>query len=160
MQTNTKPQTASPMVGLDEAHQLEVQIMNLKNLGYTMVRNAIPPLKLQEIQTAFEQKMSEQIATMGRGHRNAFNRFDLIPLWQEPVFRQLVNLPRIMPIVRGYMERYWDDEPMVFGAGHGHCLLSAARPSSLAQRFAREQKGLRYDPAYLYPAQFSDRGCG
>ncbi len=123
MQTNTKPQTASPMVGLDEAHQLEVQIMNLKNLGYTMVRNAIPPLKLQEIQTAFEQKMSEQIATMGRGHRNAFNRFDLIPLWQEPVFRQLVNLPRIMPIVRGYMERYWDDEPMVFGAGHGHCLF-------------------------------------
>ena len=91
MQTNTKPQTASPMVGLDEAHQLEVQIMNLKNLGYTMVRSAIPPLKLQEIQTAFEQKMSEQIATMGRGHRNAFNRFDLIPLWQEPVFRQLVH---------------------------------------------------------------------
>ena len=73
------------MVGLDEAHQLEVQIMNLKNLGYTMVRSAIPPLKLQEIQTAFEQKMSEQIATKGRGHRNAFNRFDLIPLWQEPV---------------------------------------------------------------------------
>ena len=28
-----------------------------------------------------------------------------------------------MPIVRGYMERYWDDEPVVFGAGHGHCLF-------------------------------------
>ena len=67
--------------------------------------------------------MNEQIASMGREHRNDFNRFDLIPLWQEPVFRQLVNLPKIMPIVRGYMERFWDDEPVVFGAGHGHCLF-------------------------------------
>ncbi len=49
------------MEKLDEAHQLRIQILNLKNLGYT--------------------------------------------------------------IVRGYMERYWDDEPVVIGAGHGHCLF-------------------------------------
>ena len=41
MQSNTKPQTASPMEELDEAHQLDIQILNLKNLGYTMVRGAI-----------------------------------------------------------------------------------------------------------------------
>ena len=104
-----------------------------------MVRGAIPPERLKEVQIAFDERMNEQIASMGREHRNDFNRFDLIPLWQEPIFRQLVNLPKIMPIVRGYMERYWDDEPVVFGAGHGHCLFerSPAHPS-LAQRFAGE----------------------
>lgn len=61
MQTKTKPLIASPMEELDETHQLEIQILKLKNLGYT--------------------------------------------------------------IVRGCMERYWDDEPVVFGAGHGHCLF-------------------------------------
>lgn len=123
MQSNTKPQTASPMEELDEAHQLDIQILNLKNLGYTMVRGAISPDRLKEVQIALDERMNEQIASMGREHRNDFNRFDLIPLWQEPVFRQLVNLPKIMPIVRGYMERFWDDEPVVFGAGHGHCLF-------------------------------------
>lgn len=123
MQTKTRLRTASPMEELDEAHQLEIQILNLKNLGYTMVRGAIPPDMLKEIQNAFDKKMNEQIARMGRDFRNTFNRFDLIPLWQEPSFRQLVNLPKIMPIVRGYMERYWGDEPVVFGAGHGHCLF-------------------------------------
>ena len=123
MQTIAKRQTASPMEALDDAHQLETQILNLKNLGYTMVRGAIPSDRLEAIQSAFDDKMNDQIAGMGREHRNAFNRFDLMPLWQEPVFRQLVNLPKIMPIVRGYMKRYWDDEPVVFGAGHGHCLF-------------------------------------
>lgn len=54
MQTKTIPQTASPMEELDEAHQLEIQILNLKNLGYTMVRDAIPPDMLKEIQNAFD----------------------------------------------------------------------------------------------------------
>lgn len=67
--------------------------------------------------------MNEQIARMGRNFRNTFNRFDLIPLWWEPSFRQLVNLPRIVPTVRGYMVRYWDDDPVVFGAIHGHYLF-------------------------------------
>ena len=57
MQTRTEPQTASPMEALDEAHQLEIQILNLKSLGYTMVRGAIPPDMLKEIQNAFKKKM-------------------------------------------------------------------------------------------------------
>ena len=103
------------MEELDETHQLGIQILNLKDLGYTVVRGAIPPDMLKEIRNAFDRKMNEQIALMERGFRNTFNRFVLIPLWQEPSFRQLVNLPRMMPIVRGYMERYWDDEPVVLG---------------------------------------------
>ena len=140
MQSNTKPQTASPMEELNEAHQLEIQILNLKNLGYTMVRGAIPPDILKPVQVAFDEKMNEQIANMGRQHRNAFNRFDLIPLWQEPVLRQLVNLPRIMPIVRGYMERYWDDDPVVFGAGHGHCLFERSPAHQAWHNDARVNK--------------------
>ncbi|MCZ0939057.1 MAG: hypothetical protein OXJ55_10500, partial [Caldilineaceae bacterium] len=69
MQTKTKPLTASPMEELDETHQLEIQILNLKNLGYTMVRGAIPPDMLKEIQSAFDKKMNEQIARMGRDFR-------------------------------------------------------------------------------------------
>ncbi len=103
------------MEELDETHQLEIQILNLKDLGYTMVRGAIPPEMLKEIRNAFDTKMNEQIARMGRDFRNTFNRFVLIPLWQEPSFRQLVNLPRMMPIARGNMERYWGDEPVVLG---------------------------------------------
>ncbi len=123
MQTNTQAHIAPPMEKLDGERHLEVQIMNLKNLGYTMVSGAIPADRLKAIQIAFDARMNEQIAELGRDYRNASNRFDLIPLWQEPVFRQLVNLPKIMPIVRGYMEQYWEDEPVVFGAGHGHCLF-------------------------------------
>ena len=26
-------------------------------------------------------------------------------------------------IVRGYKERYWDEDPVAFGASHGHCLF-------------------------------------
>ncbi len=140
MQSNTKPQTASSMEELDEARQLEIQILNLKNLGYTMVRGAIPPDILKPVQVAFDEKMNEQIANMGRQHRNAFNRFDIIPLWQEPVLRQLVNLPRIMPIVRGYMERYWDDDPVVFGAGHGHCLFERSPAHQAWHNDARVNK--------------------
>ncbi len=123
MQIDSKPATAAPMELLSREHHSDVQILNLRNLGYTMVPGAIPNDMLQQVQIAFDAKMNKQIDSLGRQHRNAFNRFDLIPLWQEPVFRKLVNLPKIMPIVRGYMDRYWDDEPAVFGAGHGHCLF-------------------------------------
>ncbi len=121
MQIDSKPATAAPMELLSREHHSDIQILNLKNLGYTMVPGAIPEDLLQQVQAAFDAKMNTQIDNLGRQHRNASNRFDLIPLWQEPVFRRLVNLPKIMPVVRGYMERYWEDEPVVFGAGHGHC---------------------------------------
>ena len=111
------------MERLDDAHQLETRILNLKNVGYTWVRGAIPREALKEIQAGFDQKMYEQIAELGRDYKNASNRFDLLPLWQEPVFRQLVNLPTIMPTVRGYMRQHWDDEPVVFHTGQGHCLF-------------------------------------
>ncbi len=123
MQNNSKPLTAAPMEELGIERQDEIKILNLKNLGYTMVRNAIPEDLLQQVQVAFDAKMNKQIDDLGRQYRNQSNRFDLIPLWQEPVFRKLVNLPKVMPVVRGYMERYWDDEPAIFGAGHGHCLF-------------------------------------
>jgi ectoine hydroxylase len=119
----TNSQTVQPMEELDDAHQLETQIQNLKNMGWTWVRDAMPHEKLKDIQDAFDQKMNTQIAEQGKEHKNTSNRFDLMPLWQEPVFRQLVNLPKIMPIVRGYMKKYWDDEPVVFHSGHGHCLF-------------------------------------
>lgn len=61
----TRPQTASPMEELGGAHQLEIQILNLKNLGYTIVRGAIPPNMLKEIQNAFDKKMNEQIGVWG-----------------------------------------------------------------------------------------------
>ncbi|MDE0140849.1 MAG: hypothetical protein OXI80_01700 [Caldilineaceae bacterium] len=72
------------MEELDKAHQLEVQILKLKNLRYTMVSGAIPPDMLKEIQNASDRKMNEQIARMRRDFRNTFNHFDLIPLWQDP----------------------------------------------------------------------------
>lgn len=140
MQENVKSQTAAPMDGLSEDHQLDIQILNLKNLGYTMVRGAIPEDQLDQIRAAFDAKMNEQIAKKGRQHRNASNRFDLIPLWQDPVFRQLVNLSKIMPIVRGYMQRYWQDDPVVFGAGHGHCLFERSPAHQAWHNDARVNK--------------------
>ena len=44
------------MLELDETHQLGIQ-MNLKDLGYTVVRGAIPPDMLKEIRNAFDRKM-------------------------------------------------------------------------------------------------------
>ncbi len=140
MQDNSKPSTAAPMEKLSKTHQDDIQILNLKNLGYTMVRGAIPQELLQQVQVAFDAKMNQQIDNLGRQYRNASNRFDLIPLWQEPVFRKLVNLPKIMPVVRGYMERYWDDEPLVFGAGHGHCLFERSPAHQAWHNDARVNK--------------------
>ena len=96
----------------------------MKKLGNTMVRGAIPPDLLKEIQNASDRKMNEQIARMGRDFRNTSNRFDLYPFWQGPSFRQLVNPPKLMPTVRGYMERYGRRTGRLFGAGHGHCLIN------------------------------------
>ena len=45
------------MLELDETHQLGIQILNLKDLGYTVVRGAIPPDMLKEIRNAFDRKM-------------------------------------------------------------------------------------------------------
>lgn len=140
MQDNSKHSTAAPMSELSKTHQNDIQILNLNNLGYTMVRGAIPQGLLQQVQLAFDAKMHQQIDNMGRHYRNASNRFDLIPLWQEPVFRKLVNLPKIMPVVRGYMERYWDDEPVVFGAGHGHCLFERSPAHQAWHNDARVNK--------------------
>lgn len=140
MQESIKSKTAAPMDGLSEDHQLDIQILNLKNLGYTMVRGAISEDHLAQVQVAFDAKMNEQIANQGRQYRNASNRFDLIPLWQDPVFRQLVNLSKIMPIVRGYMQRYWQDDPVVFGAGHGHCLFERSPAHQAWHNDARVNK--------------------
>ena len=140
-----------PMEKLDDAHQLETRILNLKNLGYTWVRGAIPPEALKEIQAAFDQKMNEQIAELGRDYKNASNRFDILPLWQDPVFRQLVNLPKVMPIVRGYMKQHWDDEPVVFHSGHGHCLFEHSLAHQAWHNDARVNKKASdiTPPAYI-----------
>ena len=140
-----------PMESLAKAHKLEARILNLRNLGYTWVRGAIPPDALKEIQFAFDEKMNEQIAELGRDYKNASNRFDLLPLWQEPVFRQLVNLPTIMPILRGYMRQHWDDEPVVFHTGQGHCLFEHSPAHQAWHNDARVNKRASEmtPPAYI-----------
>ena len=139
------------MERLANVHQLEARILNLKNLGYTWVRGAIPPEALKEIQLAFDEKMNEQITELGRNYKNVSNRFDLLPLWQEPVFRQLVNLPTIMPIVRGYMKQHWDDEPVVFHSGQGHCMFEHSPAHQAWHNDARVNKKASEmtPPAYI-----------
>ena len=79
MQTKTKPLTASAMEELDDAHQLEIQILNLKNLGYTMVRSAIPPDMLMEIQNAFDKKMVTAKSLPKGAHDSAWRKMFLYP---------------------------------------------------------------------------------